>query len=213
MNQDIKVLIGIGLATLIILVAGVFIVTKSSNSTTQNQPVDTTFLVRENSNKKAGANSKVTVVEFGDFQCPSCGVVHPLVKQIIDSNKDNITFVFRNYPLSQHANAEIAAEAAEAAGAQGKYWEMYDKLFENQADWSDSKKPLDMFSDYAKDLGLDVTKFKQEVEDKKYSAKITGDQTDGNVLGVNATPTFYIDGVKFSGDYSSFKSQIEAKIK
>jgi protein-disulfide isomerase len=170
-------------------------------------------LVRENSNQKVGTNSKVTIVEFGDFQCPACGAVHPLVKQVVDSNKDNVTFVFRNYPLSQHANAEIAAEAAEAAGAQGKYWEMYDKLFDKQADWSESKKPLEMFVSYAKDLGLDVTKFKQEVEDKKYSAKITGDQADGNVLGVNATPTFYIDGVKFTGDYSSFKSQIEAKIK
>ena len=90
---------------------------------------------------------------------------------------------------------------------------MYDKLFDKQADWSESKKPLEILVSYAKDLGLDVTKFKQEVEDKKYSSKITGDQADGNVLGVNATPTFYIDGVKFTGDYSSFKSQIEAKIK
>src|SRR5436190_573645 len=119
--DNMKILLGVGLATILILVVGVVIVTKSTSSSAQPQKVDTTLLVRSDSNKLAGANSKTTVVEFGDFQCPSCGAVHPLVKEIVDANKDNMTFVFRNFPLSQHKNAEIAAEAAEAAGAQGKY--------------------------------------------------------------------------------------------
>lgn len=208
-----KIFIGIGLATLLILVVGVVVVSKTTNSTTPAKPVDTTLLVKSDSNKMTGANSKVTLVEFGDYQCPACGAVYPLVKQITDANKDNMTFVFRNFPLSQHANADMAAEAAEAAGSQGKYWEMHDKLYASQADWSDDKNPLDKFVNYAKDLGLDTAKFKQEVSDKKYAAKIAADQDDGNRLGVNATPTFYIDGVQFSGDYSNFKSQIEIKIK
>lgn len=214
MTDQVKLLIGIGLATVLILVVGVAVVSKTTtNSNAPAKPVDSSLLIRSDSNKMAGATSKVTVVEFGDYQCPACGAVHPLVKQVVDANKDNLTFVFRNFPLSQHANAQIAAEAAEAAGAQGKYWEMHDKLYSSQADWSDSKNPLDLFVGYAKDLGLDTTKLKQEVSDKKYSAKITADSDDGNRLGVDATPTFYIDGVKFSGDYSNFKSQIEIKIK
>lgn len=213
MTDQVKLLIGIGLATLLILVVGVAVVSKTSNSNTPAKPVDSSLLIKSDSNKLAGANSKVTIVEFGDYQCPACGAVHPLVKQVVDANKDTLTFVFRNFPLSQHANALVAAEAAEAAGAQGKYWEMHDKLYENQTEWSDSKNPVDIFVGYAKDLELDTTKFKQEVSDKKYSAKITADQDDGNRLGVNATPTFYIDGAQFSGDYSNFKSQIESKIK
>ena len=213
MSQETKVLLGIGLATLLILGVGVFLVSKSSSSTAETKPVDAAVLVKADSNKLAGANSKTTIVEFGDFQCPSCGAVHPMVKEIVTANKDNLTFVYRNFPLTQHKNAQIAAEAAEAAGAQGKYWEMHDKLFDNQDAWSESDKPLDTFVSYAKELELDTEKFRNEVEANKYADKINADQNDGIILGVNSTPTFYIDGVKFTGDYSNFKSQIEAKVK
>lgn len=208
-----KVIIGIGVATLLILVAGVFLVTKSSNKTSPTTAIDASILSRDNSNKIVGANSKVTVVEFGDFQCPACGAVHPLVKQVIADNKDNITFVFRHFPLTQHGNAQIAAEAAEAAGEQGKFWEMSDLLFEKQDEWSESKKPMDIFEVYATSLELDLDKFRQSVNDKKFAPKILADQADGNTIGVNSTPSFYIDGIKFSGDFTQFKSQVEAKTK
>ncbi len=213
MTQELKVILGIGLATLLILVVGVFLVTKSSNTQTTVTAVDASLLIRDNSNKQVGSNSKVTVVEFGDFQCPACGSVHPLIKQIVADNKDNMTLVYRNFPLSQHANAQIAAEAAEAAGEQGKYWEMHDLLYEKQEEWSENKKPLDIFVSYANALQLDVNKFKQSINENKFAQKILADQTDGNALGVNSTPTFYIDGIKFSGDYNNFKSQVESKTK
>jgi len=213
MNQDAKVVLGIGIATLVILVAGVFFVSKSTKPENQNQPVDQSMLIRPDSNKTVAANSKVTVVEFGDYQCPACGSVHPLIKQILNENKDTMTLVFRNFPLSQHANAQIAAEAAEAAGEQGKYWEMHDLLFEKQTDWAENKKPLDIFVSYAEALQLDVNKFKQAVNDKKFAAKIQADTNDGNAIGINSTPTFFIDGIKFTGDYASFKSLVESKTK
>ena len=110
------------------------------------------------------------------------------------SNPD-FNFVFRNFPLPQHPNAPEAAEAAEAAGAQGKYWEMHDALYTGQNDWADVADPTSFFVQYATTIGLDVTKFTADVASDKYAAVITADTNDGDKLGVDATPTIYINGV------------------
>ena len=149
------------------------------------------------SHMTGSATAKVQMVEFGDYQCPACGAAYPQIKQVTDmyaSNPD-FNFVFRNFPLPQHPNAPEAAEAAEAAGAQGKYWQMHDALYTGQNDWADVADPTSFFVTYATTIGLDLNQFKSDVASAKYASAISADQSDGNKLGVDQTPTIYINGV------------------
>lgn len=217
MTNENKILIGIGVLTLFLVGIAVFSLggTSGLDKEENTEPKDIKVLIREDSHKIGPANAKVTLVEFGDFQCPACGSAHPVVTQIIKTYKNDVQFVFRNYPLPVHKNALVAAEAAEAAGAQGKFFEMHDLLFENQKDWSESKDPLkEHFMLYAKKLKLDEVKFEQEVKENKYKAKIEKDVSDGNASGVNATPTFYINGVQQTGGmpFNEFKEKIDKEL-
>ncbi len=199
-----------GVITIVILFGGVILLSKGGGNPSQPVTVNQNIIVKSDSHQtKPGA--KVTVVEFGDYQCPACGQAYPTVKQVKKDYGDKINFVFRNYPLSQHKFALIAAEAAEAANAQGKFWEMHDLLFENQTTWSIKDKPLDFFVGYAKDLGLDTNKFKKDVEDNKYATLIQGDINDGNSVAINATPTFFVNGQVLPGlpSYQDFKTLID----
>ncbi len=210
--QEAKGLIITGIITVAILVGGIFLLSKGGNSSQQNTPAaNPKLLVREDSYQTSSTSAQVTIVEFGDYECPACGQVNPVIKQLIKDYQDKINFVFRNYPLPQHKNASVAALAAEAAGAQGKFWEMHDKLYETQNNWSQSDKPLDIFADYAKSMNLDVDKFKSDVSSKKYQDKINQDVSDGNNLNITATPTFYINGIVLPGvpSESQFKSAID----
>src|SRR5690606_29220292 len=118
--------------------------------------VDQSRLIREHNTMTGSLDAKVTVVEFGDMQCPACASAHPVVKQIINEYGDNpdFNFVFRHFPLSSiHPHAQISAEAVEAAGDQGKFWEMHDLLFTRQSEWASGGNPLDKFVAYAGELG------------------------------------------------------------
>jgi protein-disulfide isomerase len=167
--------------------------------------------VRPNSHMTGKQGAKVTVVEFGDFQCPFCAEASPTVTQVINKYKNNpdFNFVFRNFPLPQHSNAQISAEAAEAAGAQAKYWEMEGLLYQHQNDWAGSVNPTGIFAGYAQQLGLDVNKFSSDLKNSKYIDNITQDQKDGEALGVNSTPTFFLNGQKL-GSYTELDGQIGA---
>lgn len=217
MTNENKVLIGIGIVTLILVTIAVFSFGgSSSNDSTASEPKDLKTLIRNDSHKVGPTNARVTVVEFGDFQCPACASAHPVVSQIIGTYDKDVLFVFRNYPLPVHKNAMIAAEAAEAAGAQGKFFEMYDQLYENQKDWSESKDALkEHFLAYAKEIKLDAVKFEKEVKEHKYKGKIEKDISDGNAVGVNATPSFYINGVEQVGGlpFNEFKEKIDTILK
>ena len=149
---------------------------------------------------RGNAKAKVTVEEFGDFQCPSCGVFYPELKKIEEEFGERIRVVFREYPLQPpHAHAVLAAQAAEAAGLQNHFWEMHDKLYETQSAWSDAKDVKAMFIDYAKQLGLDVDRFTQDLDGNEVSKRITQDGIRGHGLGVTGTPTIFINGnlIKF----------------
>lgn len=142
-------------------------------------------------------SSKVVLVEYGDFQCPGCGSLHPRVKTVMEEYKDKVAFVFRNFPLSSiHPNALSAAAAAEAAGLQGKYWEMHNKLFESQSAWSDlaADKRTDIFVSYAKSLGLNETTFREDLGSENVALKIRFDQALGKSQGANSTPTLFLNG-------------------
>lgn len=138
----------------------------------------------------------VKLMEYGDFQCPVCGLYNPTVKQVVEKYKDQIYFQFRNLPLpSLHPNAFAAARAAEAAGMQNKYWEMHAKLFDNQNSWSNSKSPTKVFDTYAKELNLDMTKYQTDFASSKVNNAINADLAAFDATGdPKATPTFYIDG-------------------
>lgn len=207
MSSEVKMLIGIGVVCLGIF--GVIALISSSNNS--SQPVDSAKLVRENSNKIEGS-SGVTLVEFGDYQCPACATAHPTVKRLLDKYQGKITFVFRNFPLPLHKNADISSRAAEAAGIQGKYWEMHDLLYENQDKWAESEKPLDIFVGFAQKLDLDGEKFRQDVQSNQFDDKISGDKSDGTALGVNSTPTFFVNGQKIEAPttYEKLKEKIDS---
>lgn len=184
-----------------VVVGAVAFLIVMSNPQSEVIVTDNTKLIRDNRYGTGSVTAKVTLVEFGDYQCPACAAANPTVIEIIKAYKDNpnFNFVHRNFPLAQHGNAMIAAEAAEAAGAQGKFWEMHDLLYEKQRDWQGSDKPLDIFAGYAGQLGLDVNKFRQEVESDKYEDLIRTDARDGNSVGVSSTPTFYLNGKQSVG--------------
>lgn len=215
MNNEVKALIGIGIVTLVIVMAAAFFVGGSSTPNKQAPKLtdeQMKLLIKQDSHIQGTKDAKVTLVEFGDFQCPACGASYPIITQLLNNYSGKVNFVFRNFPLAIHKNAQSAAEAAEAAGAQGKFFEMYDALYQNQADWGESNKAMDFYIKYAQTIGLDVEKFKTDVTSNKYDSKIQNDINDGNALGVNATPTFFLNGEKISGGlpYDQFKTKIDA---
>ena len=144
------------------------------------------------------ANSKVLLVEYADFQCPGCNSSYPVTKKVIEKYKDKIGFIFRNYPLtSAHPNALAAAAAAESAGLQGKYWEMHNSLFENRASWVElsGSTRTENFVKLASDIkGLNIEKFKADLENPNIRKKIDYDMALGKKDSVGGTPAMYING-------------------
>lgn len=158
------------------------------------------------------SDSKVVLIEYGDFQCPGCGNAHPTVKELTEKYKDQIAFVFRNFPItSKHPNAKAAAAAVEAAGLQGKYWEMHNRVFESQNSWGnlDVNQRGGFFEDYASELGLDLEKFKTDYASEAINAKISFDQAVGKKAGASATPTFRLNGEPVGDDIWSDKDKFE----
>ena len=146
---------------------------------------------------EGSADAPITLLEYGDFECPYCGLAYPIVKRLQKDFHGQLRFVFRNFPLSTiHPSAELAAEAAEAASAQGKFWPMHDWLYENQEDLN-----LEAILTAAKSMKLDVQKFTADLESHKYQEKVKADFNGGVRSGVNGTPTFFINGVRHNEDY------------
>jgi protein-disulfide isomerase len=141
------------------------------------------------------ANAVVTLEEFGDYQCPPCGVLHPTLKKYKQELGPNLNFIFRNLPLSTlHKNALAAAQAAEAARVQDRFWEMHDFLYENQEIWGEDINPRAIFVKFAADLGLDMKRFERDMDDKQVLLRIEADRQAAAELGINSTPTILIDG-------------------
>lgn len=146
---------------------------------------------------RGNPNAKVTLEEFGDFQCPTCGAFYPEVKKMEEEYGDRLKVIFREFPLvPPHQHALEAAQAAEAAGLQGpdKFWQMHDKLYENQKAWSDVKDVMPAFIDYAKQIGLDTDRFSRDFSGEEVSRRIFQDGKRGHALGVSGTPSFFVNG-------------------
>jgi len=143
------------------------------------------------------AAAPVTLLEYGDYECPYCGAAYPIVKQVQAQLGDGLRFVFRNFPIStSHPHAEQAAEAAEAAAAQDRFWEMHDHLYEHQQ----HLEAGDLHT-YAEELGLDVERFDRELAEHVHAARVRDDFMSGVRSGVNGTPTFYINGTRHDGPH------------
>lgn len=162
--------------------------------------------------QKGSFGSKVTIIEYADFQCPACGSYNPVVKRLEQELGNKILIVFRHMPLTNiHKNALPAAKSAEAAGRQGKFFEMSDVLFEKQEEWSNLADPENQFKDYAKQIGLNVDQFTTDFKDPSIDKHIKRDVQSAYQLGVNGTPTFFVNGMKINNprSYDEFKVLIE----
>jgi len=211
MTKEAKIISGVG-----VLFFALFALLIYKTNTSSQAVADPNLLIGQVSYMTGTKDAKVNVVEFGDYQCPACAYASPIVQQLVDAYKDNpnVNFVFRNFPLPQHSNAMISAEAAEAARAQGKFLEMSEILYERQNEWSGSSKALEIFTGYAKELGLDIKAFTDSVNQKKFQETIIKDRSDGQALGVNSTPSFFINGEKLNGipSFDEFKKIIDEKL-
>lgn len=180
------------LAIIIVVLGGIFVFSKQSadnksGGTSNSQPT----------NHLIGQGKKgITLTEYGDYQCPVCKTYHGTIKQVVEKYKDDIYFQFSNLPLiSIHPNAFSSARAAEAAGLQNKYWEMYDKLYENQTLWSNASNALNTFKTYAKDIGLNMSKFETDYASERVNDAINADIDAFKKTGKEmATPSFFLNG-------------------
>ncbi len=205
--KKIALVVAGSLLTLGILFGAWYMTSKPQTVVKQDIPV------RENDYIAGNKKAKVMLVEYSDYQCPACGQYHPLIKQVLEKYKDQIGLVMRHFPLQQHENAIVAARAAEAAGKQGKFFEMGDLLFTNQKEWEKEKDPQKKFESYASKLKLNMEQFKKDNTDM-HDKKIEADRLSGVALGVNSTPTFFLNGVKLSnpGSLDAFSKLIDAEL-
>lgn len=229
MNREAMRLGAIAIPVLLIAAAGVWLAEQGAfgaradapspapslgaSGTRSASPGVNTSLVAPDSPTIGAPAASVTVVEFLDFECEACGAAFPVVKQILAEYEGRLTYVVRDFP--NHNNSVLAASAAYAAGEQGKYWEMYDLLFERQTTWAERQdSQAAVFLGFAEELGLDMAKFQTDLESGRYVDRIARDFDDARRLGVDATPTFYINGVKFVGvlPYDEFKRRIDQAI-
>lgn len=157
-------------------------------------------------------SATLTLVEFGDFQCPACKAYENATQQVRKAYKDDVNFVFKHFPLkSAHPNALPAAIAAEAAANQGKFWEFHDLLYEKQKEWSGLPDASEKLIEYASSLDLDTEKFSKDLKDKKLESIINAQLDEGIRAGVNSTPTFFLNGLMIepNQDFDSFKKLID----
>ena len=165
---------------------------------------------------RGNEKAPLTLVEFGDYQCPSCGAYHPFVKEILSRYPDKVKLEFHHFPLlTIHPNSFAAAKAAEAAGEQGHYWEMHDALFEYQPSWADKADPKPIFGALANRIGINGTILLQTMESPEIQARILKDVERGDAVKIEAVPTFFINGERahISLNMEDFAQVIEAHLR
>jgi protein-disulfide isomerase len=178
----------------IVAFGGIFWFSKHKNQSTTNNSAGN---AQPTNHVRGGNSKKVVLIEYGDYQCPACGQYYPLLKEVEKKYGQDISFQFRNFPLSQiHQNAMAGARAAEAASNQNKFWEMHDALYDSQKQWESLSDPSSFFEQLAQQLNLDMTKYKQDFASAQVNAVINADINEATKIGANSTPTFVINGKK-----------------
>lgn len=196
------------IASFVLLAAGAVIYSRMSGGGTVEETVTLAEKVKGN------PTSTVILAEFSDFQCPACASFVPAVEEIIAAHGDKLRFEYHHFPLiSIHKNAEAAARASEAAGIQGKFWEMHDILFERQQEWGNSLSPRNSFIAYAEELGLDTAAFERHLNVAAVKETVQEDMREGRTRAITGTPTFYLNGEKMQiTTFEDFKAQIEVAL-
>lgn len=193
MSKDSKFFVGILIAAALIL-GGLFVFSGTKKSSSN---------VEAGTGHKSGSDSApVKIIEFSDFQCPACATVPAVLEEVTKNNPDKVQWIVRNFPLNQHAHSREAAQAAEAAANQNQFWGMYNLLFENQQKWENADDVYTIYLSYAKQLKLDEGKFQQDYGSESVKKLIQSDYDYGISLGLDSTPTFFVNGVKYAGNRS-----------
>ena len=200
------------LAAIVVVFGLVFYFTHNNNSGSS-----TLSSVQPTNHIEGQGKSGVKLVEYGDYECPYCEEYYPVVKQVVSDEFSQITFQFRNFPLTTiHPNAFAGARAAEAAGLMGKFWQMHDMLYSstNWQQWSTASDPNPYFDQYAKQLGLNLATFKSDFSSSKVNNMIEADVNQGNKLNIQGTPTFFLDGkqIQVAPQVSAFEKLINQAI-
>lgn len=200
----------------ILLIGGFWLLLNIPQGNNSNNPEESLHIspISNNDITLGTKDAKVKLIEYADFQCPGCRNFHTISKKLEHDYGNKILYVYRFFPLPQiHKNAMISAQAAYAAYLQNKFWEMNDALFDNQDAWATQDDPTQIFTGYAKDLGLDVDKFKQAMKDGKTKKIIEDFQAKGLAEGVNHTPTVIINGTELTeSNYDGIKNIINAQL-
>ncbi|MFF3015586.1 DsbA family protein [Streptomyces sp. NPDC057939] len=208
-------------AVVVVLAAafGTFLLVKPDDSTTAAPPLPSAGearVVREDSHRlTTPRSSEMTLVEFLDFECEACGAVHPTVERLRAEYGDRITFVARYFPMPGHRNSRTAAVAVEAAARQGRFEDMYGKMFATQKEWGELQDSrADLFRTFAEQLGLDMNAYDTDVQDPATEERVKADQRDGMGLNVQGTPTFFLDGerIRTPRTYEAFKALIDERL-
>jgi protein-disulfide isomerase len=218
MNKDTQRLVKWLLIT--ILLIGSFLAIIFSSGSEDADPDDggeVNIVLNDSEWIKGSIDAENVLVEYSDFQCPACASRLPVVDSLMDEFGSHVKFVYRHYPLNMHQHAGRAAQAAEAAGIQGKFWEMHDMIFEGQSAWSglSSSEVEVLFTAYAESLSLDLDQFADDIDSSAVEDAVQSDANSGKALGVNSTPTFYLNNKKVTiktGDYEQFRDFLREEI-
>jgi protein-disulfide isomerase len=197
-------------AGLVLFVGNVLTRNDSAGVATQfDMPVDV-----ESEWIKGNREAEVTIVEYADFQCPACATAYPVVNDLLEEYGEEIRFVYRHFPLIIHRNAEPSAWAAEAAGQQGKFFEMHDLLYANQDEWSEARSPENVFRGYAEELALDLEAYDGAYLSEETRERVSADLENGREFSITATPTFFVNGklVRLTNSYAPLIEAVETAI-
>ena len=196
----------------VLLIIGLaYLGSKSSNSNVSGTPASIT----DSDWVKGSPDAKVTIIEYSDFQCPACASAYPIMKKAVQEFGDKIRFAYRHFPLVQiHQNAELAVQAAEAAGLQGKFWEMHDILFDKQSNWGTSKDAKKFFIQYAGELDLDKAKFESDLASDTVKQKVENSRSEAARLKLGGTPSIFINDriIDNPGSYDELKKLIDGAL-
>ena len=197
--MDKRVIAGILVFCAVLLGVGVWIGSKNARIVppTDGEEISGDTIIGNQDWSKGNPSASVTLIEYGDFQCPACKAYYPLIKEMLSKYPDKVRVVWRQFPLvAIHDKAYDAARAVEAAGKQGKFWEMHDRVFDNQETWVKDPKYMERFAEYAATIGIVVEQWQADVSDQGVEAKIQTDRQSGDRLGVTGTPSFFVNGGK-----------------
>lgn len=215
MSHFLKSTEGKFLAFIVAIIVLAFVYYFYAINARKDQPIGE-VTVSQADHVRGTVGAKVTLVEFGDFQCPACGAYEPIVRQVTADNAGTLQVVFKHFPLTQiHQNALLAAKASEAAANQGRFWEMHDMLYDKQQEWSGALNARDMFIGYATSIGLDIKQFTQDLNSSDIEKKIVAEYKEGVNLGIQGTPTFFLNGKQIDnpGSLEEFNKVIRDAVK